>query len=157
MRYRFVNLFLIFYLEGAIVNCENKNIKLYMNDGKLFDGILTLYEESPDDEEMVLIVLSILGHTISYQHENFFQALQSLRQNLEEKKIQIMCNGAALNIYPSQMQLSMGSGRLAYKLKFGKPAISEDIVDIFECEDDLKFVKIEDQLKYYYRWLKSLG
>ncbi|WP_229389535.1 hypothetical protein [Lysinibacillus sphaericus] len=144
-------------MEGAIVNCENKNIKLYMNDGKIFDGILTLYEESPDDEEMVLIVLSILGHTISYQHENFFQALQSLRQNLEEKKIQIMCNGAALNIYPSQMQLSMGSGRLAYKLKFGKPAISKDIVDIFECEDDLMFVKIEDQLKYYYRWLKSLG
>ncbi|UDK99078.1 hypothetical protein EYB33_10260 [Lysinibacillus sphaericus] len=68
-----------------------------------------------------------------------------------------MCNGAALNIYPSQMQLSMGSGRLAYKLKFGKPAISKDIVDIFECEDDLMFVKIEDQLKYYYRWLKSLG
>lgn len=57
-----------------------------MNDGKIFDGILTLYEESPDDGDIVLLELSILGHSISYKHENFFQALQSLHQNLEEKK-----------------------------------------------------------------------
>ncbi|TKI62029.1 hypothetical protein FC756_19370 [Lysinibacillus mangiferihumi] len=67
-----------------------------------------------------------------------------------------MCNGAALNVYPSQMQLSMGPGRLAYKLKFGKPATTEDIVDIFEFEDDLKFVTVEEQFSYYKRWLKSL-
>lgn len=127
-----------------------------MNDGKIFDGILKLYEESPDDEDMVLLELWILGDTISYEHENFFQALQSLRQNLEDKHIQVMCNGAALNVYPSQMQLSMGSGRLAYKLKFGRPATTEDIVDIFEFEDGLKFVEVEEQLSYYNRWLKSL-
>lgn len=126
-----------------------------MNDGKIFDCILKLYEECPDDEEMVLIELLILGDTISFKHENFFLALQSLRKHLEDKHIQIMCNGAALNVYPSTMQLSMGTGRLAYKVKFGEPAKLNDVVDIFEFDYDLRFVKIEEQFSYYIRWLKS--
>lgn len=143
-------------MEGDVLICESKNIKLTKNDGEIIDGILILYEESPDDEDMVLIELSIIGDTISFKHENFFQALQSLRQHLEEKHIQIMCNGAAFNVYPSTMQLSMGSGRLAYKFKFGKPAVTEDIVDIFEFDKDLKFVEIKEQFSYYISWLKSL-
>ncbi|EON74435.1 hypothetical protein H131_01060 [Lysinibacillus sphaericus OT4b.31] len=148
-----MNLFLAHYLEGDILNYESKTIKLAMNDGKIFDGILKLYEESPDDEEMVLIELLILGDTISFEHENFFLVLQSLRQHLEKKHIQVMCNGAALNVYPSQMQ---GTGHLAYKLKFGEPARLKDIVDIFEFDNGLRFVKIEEQFSYYNKWLKSL-
>lgn len=135
---------------------ESKTIKFAMNDGKIFDSILKLYEECPDDEEMVLIELLILGATINFKHENFFLALQSLRQHLEDKHIQVMCNGAALNVYPSTMQLSMGTGRLAYKVKFGEPAKLKDVVDIFEFDNSLKFVKIKEQFSYYIRWLKSL-
>jgi len=138
------------------LNYESKTIKLAMNDGKIFEGMLKLYEESPDDEEMVLIELLILGDTISFKHENFFLALQSLRQHLEDKHIQVMCNGAALNVYPSTMQLTMGTGRLAYKVKFGEPAKLKDVVDIFEFDNSLRFVKIEEQLSYHIRWSKSL-
>lgn len=81
---------------------------------------------------------------------------QALRQHLEEQHIQVMCNGAAVNVYPSTMQLSIGVGRLAYKLYIGKPAKTEDIVDIFEYDENLKFVGIEDQFNYYISWLKSL-
>lgn len=143
-------------MEGDILNYESKTIKLAMNDGKIFDGILKLYEESPDEEEMVLIELLILDDTISVEHDNFFLALQSLRQHLEDKHIQVMCNGAALNVYPSQMQLSMGTGHLAYKLKIGEPARLKDIVNIFEFDNGLRFVKIEEQFSYYNKWLKSL-
>lgn len=138
------------------MNYESKTIKLAMNDGKIFEGMLKLYEESPDDEEMVLIELLILGDTISFKHENFFLALQSLRQHLEDKHIQVMCNGAALNVYPSTMQLTMGTGRLAYKVKFGEPAKLKDVVDIFEFDNSLRFVKIEEQLSYHIRWSNSL-
>lgn len=138
------------------MNYESKTIKLAMNDGKIFEGMLKLYEASPDDEEMVLIELLILGDTISFKHENFFLALQSLRQHLEDKHIQVMCNGAALNVYPSTMQLSMGTGRLAYKVKFGEPAKLKDVVDIFEFDNSLRFVKIEEQFSYHIRWSKSL-
>ena len=127
-----------------------------MNDGKIFEGMLKLYEEPPGDEEMVLIELLKLGDTISFKHENFFLALQRLRQHLEDKHIQIMCNGAALNVYPSTMQLSMGTGRLAYKVKFGELAKLKDVVDIFEFDNDMRFVKNEEQFNFYIRWLKSL-
>lgn len=138
------------------MNYESKSIKLAMNDEKIFEGMLKLYEASPDDEEMVLIELLILGDTISFKHENFFLALQSLRQHLEDKHIQVMCNGAALNVYPSTMQLTMGTGRLAYKVKFGEPAKLKDVVDIFEFDNSLRFVKIEEQFSYHIRWSNSL-
>lgn len=138
------------------MNYESKTIKLAMNDAKIFEGMLKLYEASPDDEEMVLIELLILGDTISFKHENFFLALQSLRQHLEDKHIQVMCNGAALNVYPSTMQLSMGTGRLAYKVTFGEPAKLKDVVDIFEFDNSLRFVKIEEQFSYHIRWSNSL-
>ncbi|PEJ59292.1 hypothetical protein CN601_18955 [Bacillus sp. AFS017336] len=54
------------------------------------------------------------------------------------------------------MTRSMGSGRLAYKLSFGKQALSWDLVDIFDCDDTLKFVTILEQRNYYKNWLKSL-
>lgn len=135
-----------------------KTIKLhYYNEKKILEGILKVYEESPNDEEMVLIELTVDNNTISFQDETFFQAFQALRQYLEKKYIQIMCNGAAINVYPSPMQLSMGVGRFAYKLTTGKPAKTEDIVDIFEYDRDLKFVGIDEQFNYYISWLKSIN
>jgi len=89
-----------------------------MNDGKIFEGMLKLYEESPGDEEMVLIELLILGDTISFKHENFFLALQSLRKHLEDKHIQVMCNGAALNVYPSTMQFEVRKNRRTVQLPY---------------------------------------
>lgn len=133
-----------------------KVINLHRNEGEIIEGILRLYEESPDDEDMVLIELTLNSNTISFQDESFFQAFQALRRYLEERHIQIMCNGAAINVYPSPMQLSMGVGRSAYKLHVGKPSATEDIVDIFDYEENLKYVGIEEQLNYYTSWSKSL-
>ncbi|MEQ6357070.1 hypothetical protein ABNX05_20785 [Lysinibacillus sp. M3] len=53
------------------------------------------------------------------------------------------------------MQLSIGNGRLAYKLIFRKSALVEDIADIFEFDEYLKFVEIK-QFGHYTNWFKSL-
>lgn len=82
--------------------------------------------------------------------------MKNLRKKLEKKDIQIICNGAAKNIYPSTMQLSMGTGRVAYKLFIGERARQSHIVDIFDYDEDLQFVTIEEQHKYYLEWLKSI-
>lgn len=135
---------------------EERYIKLLWKDNKETEEILELFEESPDDEDMVMLELKIDGQKISCKSENFFQALVELRKYLEEKHIQIISNGAASNVYPSPMSLSMGAGRLAYKLNFGNQAKTKDLVDIFDCDDNLKFVGIDEQLKFYQDWLKSL-
>lgn len=105
---------------------------------------------------MVLLEITVDCQKVSYKSENFFYALMNLRKELENKNIQIICNGAAKNIYPSPMQMSMGSGKTAYKLCMGKQARNSDVVDIFDCDEDLEFANIEEQSKYYAEWLKSI-
>lgn len=135
---------------------EKKIIKLLINKENTIDEELILFEELPDDEDMVLLEMTVEGQKISCTSDNFFSALIGLRNELEEKGIQILCNGAAKNVYPSPMQLSMGYGRKAYKMYLGQQARNSDTVDIFEREEDLKFTNIEEQSKFYGEWIKSI-
>ncbi|MGE7219242.1 hypothetical protein ACQKJC_22425 [Priestia koreensis] len=136
---------------------ELKKIKLVWEDGKLTEEQLEIYEEAPDDEDFVLLKMNLGGDFLSFKSESCFEALEQLRQSLEEKHIQILCNGAALNVYPSPMALSMGVGRLAYRLINGKQAKTEDMVDIFDCDDHYSFVSIAEQRNFYKDWLNSVG
>lgn len=135
---------------------EKKVIKLLINKINTINEELVLFEESPDDEDMVYLEMTINGQKIGCKSENFFLALLELRKELEKKNTQIMCIGAAKNVYPSPMQLSMGYGRKAYKLFIGQQARNIDIVDIFEYDEDLNFVNIEEQSKFHSEWIKSL-
>ena len=135
---------------------EKKNVKLLLNRERQIFEDLFLYEEASDDEDMVLIETTIDGKKINFKSESFFSALQSLRKVLENKNIQIVCNGAAKNVYPSPMQMSMGSGIKAYKLTMGQQAKNSDVVDIFDCDEQLDFVNMDEQSKYYTEWLKSV-
>ncbi len=138
------------------MSIEKKSIKLRINEEPVTVEDLILWEEAPDDEEMVLLELTVSGRIISVKDENLFSALTALRQELEAVSIQILCNGAAENVYPSPMQMSMGPGRLAYKLCMGVQTGVADIVDIFDCDENLKFVTIDEQSKYYSEWIKSV-
>ncbi|MEI5908232.1 hypothetical protein WAK64_14330 [Bacillus spongiae] len=139
------------------MNYEEKLVRLLREGGRQSNELLKIYEEAPDDENFVLIEMELSGRCLSYKDENCFDALKQLRETLEEKQIQILCNGAALNVYPSTMGLSMGVGRLAYKLTRGKQAKTEDLVDIFDFDEAFTFVSIYEQNHFYDEWLKSLG
>jgi len=131
--------------------------KLYFIDNRnLIEGNIKIFEQDPENEEKVLLIITIKNETFNVQEDNLFSALQVLRSILERKNVQIKCNGAAINVYPSPMQISMGSGRLAYKLTQGQQAKHSDIVDIFDCDEGLNFVSIEEQLKFYNEWSKTL-
>lgn len=134
---------------------EKKLIKL-MKNGTIIESELSLHEEAPDDIEKVLLEITMDGEIISCVCEDFFHALTNLRKELEEKHIQIMCNGAAKIVYPSPMQLSMGTGRAAYKQFIGQQATMSDVVDIFECDESLCFVGINEQSEYHQKWLQSI-
>lgn len=134
---------------------EERIVKLLWKDGKFTEELLEIYEEAPDDEDFVLLKMKLNGEVLSFKSENCFEALVQLRQYLEQRNILIQCNGAALNVYPSTMALSMGVGRLAYKMHLGRQAKMKDLVDIFNYEEDLKFVTINEQLNFYEDWLKG--
>jgi hypothetical protein len=138
------------------MNAEKKVIKFIVDKVNIVNGELFIFEEVPDDEDMVLLELTIIGEKIRYKGENFFSVLQDMRKELESKSIQIFCNGSAKNIYPSPMQLSMGSGRTAYKLSRGQQARNSYIVDISECDEELEFVSVNEQMEFYNEWVEEI-
>ncbi|MBP1996933.1 hypothetical protein [Paenibacillus eucommiae] len=103
---------------------HNETIKvlLYRFNGECIKGEFFLFEESPRNQDMVLLQLQFDEQNLSSQNENFFNALLDIRTDLELMNIQIACYGAAKNVYPTTMQLSMGDGRKAYKHTLGHPA-----------------------------------
>lgn len=117
---------------------------------------LYLYEADPNNEQNVKIELYYNDSMFVCSEENYFEALRKLRLQLEKEGARIICEGAKINVYPSSMQLSMGSGRTAYRIYLTKQAKSADIVDIFEPCDELCCVSCEEQQAYYLTWIKSL-
>lgn len=119
---------------------------------KQFEVVLEFVER----DESVSIRLYFKDNMYIFSGENYFEALINLRLFLEKDELQIICNGFCETIYPSAMQLSMGTGRSAYKLHLGIQAKSENIVDIFDVEKNIKCVSVSEQVEFYQKWIVSL-
>lgn len=88
--------------------------------------------------------------------DNYFIALKELRIQMERADAQIICNGAAKNVYPSPMMMSMGNGRKAYVIYHGVQARMTDVVDIFDTDFSQQACSVREQEQYYTEWLTSL-
>ncbi|EJL99487.1 hypothetical protein PMI18_03524 [Pseudomonas sp. GM102] len=71
-------------------------------------------------------------------------------------EIKFLCKGAKLNVHPSRMSSQMSSGLVAYELKLGEPSEEEDVVRIFDYEDENITSNIEEQKTFYKNWIESL-
>ncbi len=122
------------------------------SDKKITSISLYLYDEAEENPQKIKIVFD----KRSYIADNYFDALILLRKDLESESMQLMCNGAAMEVYPSSMQLDMGCCRTGYVLHMSKPALNKDIVDLFEFDETLTLCDIKTQEEYYNKWLLSL-
>ncbi len=132
------------------------NIKFKKSNGAVVLGQVTLQDEAPENEDLVAVEIKLAEKTYDAVAESYFETLQNLRQELERDGIQILCNGAAKNVYPSPMTLAMGEGRRAYKMTWGKQALMKDLVDIFDYDESLICCSVEEQNQYYRDWIRSL-
>lgn len=76
---------------------------------------------------------------------------------LEKDSLQLLCNGAAKEVYPSPMMQSMGCCRKGFILKMGRQARMQDAVDLFEYDKSLTPATVSEQEEFYNQWLLSLG
>ena len=129
------------------------NIKFKKSNGAVVLGQVTLQDEAPENEDLVAVEIKLAEKTYDAVAESYFETLQNLRQELERDGIQILCNGAAKNVYPSPMTLAMGEGRRAYKMTWGKQALMKDLVDIFDYDESLICCSVEEQNQYYMDWI----
>jgi hypothetical protein len=118
---------------------------------------LLRWDEAPGDSDQVLLHLESGGLILEAQEQRgYFQALCSLRSQLEAGGRLIVCYGAVENVFPSPMIEAMGYGEKAYQLTLGKPALTQDLVSIFDFRDDLIPATVQKQREFYDKWLRSL-
>ncbi|MDR2939596.1 MAG: hypothetical protein LBV08_04670 [Clostridiales bacterium] len=92
---------------------EKTILRLLINEKELVDSELIIYGIDPDDNNKVLLELNFNGVNVRKSNFGFFSALQDLRIYLEGQNCQVLCNGAAINVYPSPMQVNMACGSIS--------------------------------------------
>ena len=123
--------------------------------GEKFSAAVTLYDEDPCNCDNIKMAVTFKGQEYYFSEENYFKALLMFREYLQRKSMQLLCNGAMKEVYPSPMQMSMGCCKTGYIQEIGKQASNDNIVDLFEYEPSLTPATIEEQLEYHNLWLSS--
>jgi hypothetical protein len=108
-----------------------------------------------DDEDDCVLVLALDGHEYQASGDDYFQALCSIREDLELLGLRPRCYGASLAAYPSGMCRDMGRGLKLYKLSMGRLARMTDLVGIFDAGEDVELATVAEQAVYYEKWLAS--
>ena len=134
-----------------------KSIAVLKPDEAIVIGEFLLWDESPSNPDAVRLELTIGGSRITADsEEGFFEAMTQIRHVVEPKGYRLLCFGSSRGVYPSGMSGAMGTGEIAYKLTMGKPALSQDLVSIFETDPSIIPVTYKEQQDYFNEWLSSL-
>lgn len=105
------------------------------------------------DQPPALHLTSPLGDVLTGSGEDWFDALQQVRRQLEQRSLRAACVGARTNAYPSGMLRDMSLGLTVYLLQPGKAAWRRAY--IFDPADVAHCGTVADQDAFYAQWLKS--
>ncbi|WP_282396347.1 hypothetical protein [Pseudomonas sp. PS01298] len=89
-----------------------------------------------------------------YSAEDMYRCLAKVRADFPS--IQFLCKGAKINVTPSSMASQMSGGLVAYELTLGKRATRENLVHIFDYEDQNLTNDPEEQRRFYEAWIVSI-
>lgn len=106
-----------------------------------------------DNRAVSITFATLHGAKKTYSDSDFYQCFGQLRK--DNPDIQFLCKGAKLNVHPSSMSSQMTLGLKAYELVLGKRAEFEDLVYIFDYEEENLTNKPEDQREFFMKWFKS--
>ena len=94
------------------------------------------------------------GTVKNYAAADIYLCLGMARKDFSN--VRFLCKGAKINVHPSRMSSQMAGGIVAYELRWGKPTDDDDVVNIFDYEDQDLTADISEQENYYARWMRSL-
>jgi hypothetical protein len=127
---------------------HTKSIKVQQADGSILDGTIELIDGPPCH-----LVFSAKGiGPFLADGEDLFDALTALRLQLESCKCLLLCAGARTDVSPSGMSRGMSGGRKAYVTHIGKPALKNDVVDIFDYAGPDVVGTVDQQMAYHKKW-----
>ncbi|ROM68623.1 hypothetical protein BK653_15780 [Pseudomonas brassicacearum] len=118
------------------------------------DGVVKSAVFECDRKIMAMTVTMPDGLVKSYTAVDLYFCLGMVRKDFPDVKF--LCKGAKINVHPSRMSSQMSGGVVAYEVRWGEPADDNDIVNIFDYEDQNLTNDIDEQADYYERWMNSL-
>lgn len=89
-----------------------------------------------------------------YTGKDIFVCLAKVRADFPH--ITFLCKGAKINVMPSRMASQMSNGLVAYEMTLGKQASRDDIVHIFDYEENNLTNNPQEQVDFFKSWIKSL-
>jgi len=135
-----------------------QSVQVLLSEGERVMGEFRIWEEAPENQDAVRLELRFDDREFgAITEDGFFEALTSIREQLEPEGLRLECYGGSRRVYPSGMVRSMGYGEKAYRLTMGQQAKSADLVSIFDTGPEVEPATIDDQEHYYRDWLASLG
>lgn len=90
-----------------------------------------------------------------YHGDDIYTCLAKIRADFPH--ITFLCKGAKINVKPSRMSSQMSAGLVAYEMTLGKPASRDDIVNIFEFEENNLTNNPSEQIVFFKKWLESIN
>ena len=90
-----------------------------------------------------------------YREKDIYACFAKLRTDFPH--IVFLCKGAKINVMPSRMASQMSAGLVAYEMTLGKQASREDIVHIFDYEENNLTNNPKEQIDFFKMWLASLN
>ncbi|WLH54156.1 hypothetical protein [Pseudomonas tolaasii] len=90
-----------------------------------------------------------------YTAEDMYICLAKVRADFPE--IKFLCKGAKINVKPSSMASQMSGGMVAYELTLGQRPTRENLVNIFDYEDQNLTNDPLEQKAFYKKWITSIG
>ncbi|WP_248751494.1 hypothetical protein [Pseudomonas sp. MWU15-20650] len=90
-----------------------------------------------------------------YQGKDLYVCLAKVRADFPH--ITFLCKGAKINVKPSRMASQMSAGLVAYEMTLGKQATNENIVHLFDYEEENLTNDPQEQIDFFKQWLASLG
>lgn len=103
-----------------------------------------------------ILQLNIPGKPrLTAEGDDFFDCFKKLRRL--NKSITYFCKGAKINVLPSRMTRQMTMGLTAYETTLGVPALKDNLVNIFDYEEENLASDPLEQEQYEARWFSSLN
>ncbi|WP_373778717.1 hypothetical protein [Glaesserella sp.] len=129
-----------------------EEINLQLSKGSYLYNALAILEEKYDG--ICYLEINFSNEFVLTSGNDFFDCLCQLKE--KHPDIILYCKGYKRNVYPSRMTRQMGKGLKAYEMTLGKQATREDLVGIFDFEDQDLTSSNNEQKNFYEKWLYSL-
>jgi hypothetical protein len=116
-------------------------------EGRITASTLTLYDAVP-----ARLVLTCRGLLLDVEGEDLLDCLIDLRRQLEAEGLNLCCQGARSDVWPSGQLRQFTNGRVGYVLAPRPPGDAHEEVDLFAPAQPHEIGSIEQQRKAVFRF-----